>query len=273
VLSSSVVYPRNDADNADPFTSQERKGRKKPVEIDPKRHLDRDQAPDDLSVGRLLAAKSKRDPIVLIVGSNYRWWPLMMNDIGADSTVLENHDDRRGRYAVLGWYLVRDAWQELEPGKADSVQSTDGRWVSETALCARWRFSFQWIEEQGTPWWVEDLRAANTQFLPSFFDDEAATSNQTPISKGPTNYCMYFALKVPVTYPCIGDSCDPDLKQQIRNANVMESQIPKNPAQVCASCFKISPRIYHNGWFCTNSSCTQFSMVCHGFTVPFTRNF
>lgn len=204
-----MAYPRNDADNVDSFTSPDPKVRKNTVSIDPKRHLDRDQTPDDLNVGRLLAAKLQNDPIVLIVGSNYRWWPLMMNDIGADSTLLGNQDDRRGRYAVLGWYLVRDAWQELEPGMVESVQSKDGLWVSQTTLRARWRFSFEWIEEQGTPWWIEDLRAANTQFLDVYKQerplsdptDEESTSLQTQISKELTGHRTYAVLKVPLTYP------------------------------------------------------------------------
>jgi hypothetical protein len=283
-----VVYPRNDADNVDPFISPDRKDRKETMEISPKRHLDHDQTSDDLNVGRLLAARTKGDPIVLIVGSKYRWWPLMMKGIGADSTLLGNQDNRRGRYAVLGWYLVRDAWQELEPGIVESVQSTDGQWVSHTTLRARWRFSFEWIEYQGTPWWVEDLRAADAQFSPSFLDSrkqrdslndpmdgEESTSSQTQNPKGLTGDRTYTVLKAPLTHPCIGCLDDSDLKT-IPDASVVETgrlpPISVNLDQACASCLKPSLRIYHNGWFCTNSSCTQFSMVCHETAVLFTFN-
>ncbi|KAG8804900.1 hypothetical protein FRC17_005844, partial [Serendipita sp. 399] len=63
----------------------------------------------------------------------------------------------RGRYTVLGWYSIRDAWPELEPGRPNGL---DGE---HTPLFIRWRFAFEWIEEQGTPWWVQTLERAQAE--------------------------------------------------------------------------------------------------------------
>lgn len=74
---------------------------------------------------------------------------------------------KRGRYAVLGWYMVRDAWEELEPGKPVKMKGPDGKAVSQTKLLVRWKFLFEWVEAQGEPWWIYDLEEAAKKFVDS----------------------------------------------------------------------------------------------------------
>lgn len=165
VPSCSIVYPRTTADVYNPFRLDNNKMKTKKVECPFKRYLERDQMADDLNIRRLLAARDTQRPVVLIAGSKYRWWPLLMDDIGQDYTSLEDHDDRRGKYVVLGWYLIRDAWQELEPGQKESAGDQGEQGSSQTRLYARWKFSFEWIEAQGSPWWISDLEAAMMHFM------------------------------------------------------------------------------------------------------------
>jgi len=118
-------------------------------------YIGRDQTPDDVGVRSLKNACENRTRFVVIVGKKYapflwspgyrprphpRGWPGPKD--GDDS---DDDDDDKGSYAVLGWYRVRSYWCEYEPGRPDM----DG-----VRLFVRWKFLFEWVAEQGVPWWL-----------------------------------------------------------------------------------------------------------------------
>lgn len=158
---SLVAQCQNTADNFNPFHAVSGAD----ATFHNRRYLDKDQSDTGHNIRTLLKAKVTRKPIALIVGRYYRWWPLRMRDVGRFER--ETHGGRknegRGKYAVLGWYIIRDAWAELEPGKPETKQGETNRSPA-TSLFVRWKFAFEWIEEQGTPWWIEDLEVSLKHF-------------------------------------------------------------------------------------------------------------
>ncbi|KAJ7503474.1 hypothetical protein B0H11DRAFT_2222756 [Mycena galericulata] len=96
---------------------------------DPKRqkHLEAvDQTEAKASVQALLKNYMEATPVLLLVDDKYTRFPLNLED--------------KGIYiAVLGFYMVIDAWAELEDVRGDKV--------------VRWKFAFQWCSGQGEPWW------------------------------------------------------------------------------------------------------------------------
>jgi hypothetical protein len=81
-----------------------------------------------------------------------------MQDVNLDDAKLTENQENNGRakYAVLGWYLIRDSWAELEPGGGlvEAASQDDHR---STPLFIRWKFTFEWVKSQGEPWWIQDL--------------------------------------------------------------------------------------------------------------------
>ena len=115
-------------------------------------YLGRDQTPDDPGVKSLYNAWMDQSRFVVIIGKKYRPFPWSPGYCPqeADSGSVEEDDDN-GSYAVLGWYRVKSCWYEYEPGKAGE----DG-----VPLFIRWRFLFEWVAEQGVPWWLQQPRGA-----------------------------------------------------------------------------------------------------------------
>ncbi|KAG8844727.1 hypothetical protein FRB91_002373 [Serendipita sp. 411] len=224
VASSSVKHPRNSADEllssicgSATAPSPSKKGTK----LDAQRFLERDQS-TNRAVKSLLQARDDLVPVALIVGRDYRWWPLQMDfacSIAPDT--IQDSDDK-ARYAILGWYMVRDAWPELEPGKPTGP---DGE---RTPLFIRWKFAFEWIEAQGTPWWIQTL-------------DKAVTTSGT---------CD--------PHP------DPESRDTESNEQVSQEPLPSITKQTCSRCETSSQRIYYQGWFCLNPDCSQFCMLLNG---------
>jgi phage FluMu protein Com len=152
---NSVKLPRNEADC---FTGYSAISQDKNVVK--YRVLERDQVPEDRGIKILLDAKEHCTPICLIVGSEYKWWPLAMRDSPPNEAAQMGNksDTGRARYTVLGWYLVRHAWTELEPGEGRCpTLNSSGSQVGGVRLCVRWKFGFRWIEDQGAPWWITEL--------------------------------------------------------------------------------------------------------------------
>jgi hypothetical protein len=96
--------------------------------------------------------------VVVIVAKDYKWWPLAMRDVNLDDAKLTGNQENNGRakYTVLGWYLIRDSWAELEPGE-ELIGSTSQDDHQLTPLFIRWKFAFEWVKSQGKPWWIQDL--------------------------------------------------------------------------------------------------------------------
>lgn len=180
VPTSDVAQLRNAADPAlEPDTSIEGGGpsQAQNTTSSTRPSLKRDQFRTDTSIKKLLQAKAQGVPIVLIVGRDYRWWPLQMRKMGELEEIVGQKDDGKARYAVLGWYMIRDAWEELEPEAVDAgpLDEDDDEYYehpeSLTRLFVRWKFAFEWIEAQGEPWWIKELRGRNTSMSPEEEDE------------------------------------------------------------------------------------------------------
>jgi hypothetical protein len=81
-----------------------------------------------------------------------------MRDVNLDDAKLTGNQENNGRakYTVLGRYLIRDSWAELEPGgELTKLASQDDH--QSTPLFIRWKFAFEWVKSQGKPWWIQDL--------------------------------------------------------------------------------------------------------------------
>ncbi|KAJ9476922.1 2OG-FeII_Oxy_2 domain-containing protein [Pseudozyma hubeiensis] len=92
----------------------------------PKASLRQDQSASDSIIRALLHSARHRLPIVLIAGEGYALLPWKL----------------ACGYAVLGWYVITDAWAEREASGG-----------GEDAGYVRWKFRFEWIPAQGEPWW------------------------------------------------------------------------------------------------------------------------
>ena len=145
VPAGNIAVPRNTLDpyvqsNNVPMSGARVKSRPKDMTM----YLGRDQTPDDLGVKSLQNAWKNQTRFVVIVGKKYGpfpWSPGYRPPQDADGEASEDDSS----YAVLGWYRVKSYWSEYEPGAA----GIDG-----VPLFVRWRFLFEWVAEQGVPWWL-----------------------------------------------------------------------------------------------------------------------
>ncbi|KAF6760318.1 hypothetical protein DFP72DRAFT_843792 [Ephemerocybe angulata] len=101
-----------------------------------------DQRSDDKSVRALLKTYRERRPIVLIIDDRYAKFPYDLASKGVT-------------YAVLGFYMIVNAWAELQPDEKS------GRTI------VKYKFAFQWCEGQGDPWWISESGMSQTGFRPS----------------------------------------------------------------------------------------------------------
>jgi len=168
-----------------------------------------------------------------------------------DATGVED-EQCRGRYAVLGWYRIRDAWEELEAGgmPPDGDPHLDDRFNDQVPLFVRFKFAFEWVEAQGTPWWIEDAERAYTGWL---------SSRSEPSERAPS---PGFSATIPsarTVTPCI------NLWKQDHVSDppglYPDPQLSSPLSHKCANCLETSPLIYHEGWFCTNAQCSQMGLV------------
>ena len=146
VPAENVAAPRNTLDpyvlsNNVPVSGARVKSRSKDMTM----YLGRDQTPDDLGVKSLQNAWRNKTRFVVIVGKKYGPFPWSpgYRPLPQDADGETGEDD--GSYAVLGWYRVKYYWSEYELGKV----GIDG-----VPLFVRWRFLFEWVAEQGIPWWL-----------------------------------------------------------------------------------------------------------------------
>lgn len=87
--------------------------------------LKEDQRRDNVRVRALINCHRTKSPVALLAGQNYAHFPYLQT-IGV-------------RYAVLGYYFVRDVWVEAEAGKDENCFT-------------RFKFLFEWAPSQGVPW-------------------------------------------------------------------------------------------------------------------------
>ncbi|TCD66726.1 hypothetical protein EIP91_001019 [Steccherinum ochraceum] len=104
---------------------------------DPAPHAS-DQLAGDKSVRALLKTMELRRPLVLIIDDKYNLFP---HDLAGKGCA----------YAVLGFYRIAYAWAEKQP-----APDSDGQVV-------RYKFAFQWCQEQGDPWWWNNAAPASAE--------------------------------------------------------------------------------------------------------------
>jgi len=143
VPADNVTMPRNTVDPYIPPNAVPVSGDCAKVPKDMTMYLGRDQTPDDPGVKSLQNAWRNKTRFVVIVGKKYGPFPWSLGYRPQDAASEEGEDD--SSYAVLGWYRVKSYWSEYEPGKP----GIDG-----VPLYVRWRFLFEWVAEQGVPWWL-----------------------------------------------------------------------------------------------------------------------
>jgi hypothetical protein len=192
----------------------------------------RNQSENDRGVKVLIAAHRGNVPVAIIVGERYRWWPLQMKRFCNTPVTGAKKGEaaESGKYAVLGWYRVRDVWEELVPLNR-SIEHP-----SETIPFSRFRFAFEWVEAQGKPWWIANLETANKAGRVDMCT-EAPFSQVSEVT--PKSTCVDVASSTP----------------RAQDVSGLET------GYVC-SCNRTTRLIYHEGWFCGNSKCALFGKVC-----------
>lgn len=234
VPAENVAAPRNTLDpyvlpNNVPASGARVKSRSKDMTM----YLGRDQTPDDLGVKSLQNAWRNKTRFVVIVGKKYGPFPWSPGYRPQDADDETGEDD--GSYAVLGWYRVKYYWAEYEPGKA----GIDG-----VPLFVRWRFLFEWVTEQGVPWWLR--RPPMGEHLPTTRDGFEHT-----VAK----------LQAPVSVAGAQSESTPGMPLIQKQLEFPQSSHGFIVTRTCGACSKDSPQVYAQGWFCTNGLCPQFSMV------------
>ncbi|GAC95641.1 hypothetical protein PHSY_003217 [Pseudozyma hubeiensis SY62] len=121
----------------------------------PKASLRQDQSASDSIIRALLHSARHRLPIVLIAGEGYALLPWKL----------------ACGYAVLGWYVITDAWAEREANGGEG----DLGYV-------RWKFRFEWIPAQGEPWWELEAEGGGKGWDPRL-RVETLTKAQRRLSK------------------------------------------------------------------------------------------
>ncbi|WRT65553.1 uncharacterized protein IL334_002498 [Kwoniella shivajii] len=101
--------------------------------------LQADQSHLDARVDTLLLAYERKTPIILIAGKGYEGLPW----------------DLECAYVVLGWYWISSSWVEAEISPKE-VSPPEGR-----NYFHRVKIRFDWIENQGEPWWINPLPQGN----------------------------------------------------------------------------------------------------------------
>ncbi|KAK7676867.1 hypothetical protein QCA50_020203 [Cerrena zonata] len=155
--------------------------------------VDSDQKADDKSVRALLTTFALQRPLALIIDDKYAWFPY-------------NLASRNCTYAVLGFYRIVNAWAERQYSN------------SANEYVVRYKFAFQWCEEQGEPWWI-----------PQVSDHEVVPNAEQTV---------------------------PD--QIVLVANSEDKPSDLNVTWQCPSCHKKSPQVYAEGWMCLQPSCRLF---------------
>ena len=236
VPAENIAAPRNTLDphvspNSVPTSSARAKSRLKDMTM----YLGRDQTPDDLGVKSLQNAWRNKTRFVVTVGKKYGPFPWSPGYRPPSQDADGEADEDDSSYAVLGWYRVKSYWSEYEPGKV----GIDG-----VPLFVRWRFLFEWVAEQGVPWWLR--RPPVGESLPSTIGEIGYTIAN---------------LQTPVSVPRVHSESTPGMPLIQKWLGGRQSSHGCIVMRTCSACNEESPQVYAQGWFCTNWLCTQFSMV------------
>ncbi|THH31340.1 hypothetical protein EUX98_g2852 [Antrodiella citrinella] len=122
-----------------------------------------DQLAEDRSVRALLKTMELKRPMVLIIDDKYNLFPF---DLAS----------RNCTYAVLGFYRIAHAWAEKQ-----SARGVEGQVV------VRYKFAFQWCQEQGDPWWWNSAGAnydpSNPPLLANILNDPSRQNAMPSITQ------------------------------------------------------------------------------------------
>ncbi|KAM0790519.1 hypothetical protein ACM66B_003390 [Microbotryomycetes sp. NB124-2] len=113
--------------------------------------LRKDQTRDNIRMRALYNCMKRNTPVALIAGHNWSFFPKLK--------------DMNSRYAVLGYYFVRDIWVEAEASPTDE---------NPAAYFTRFKILFEWQPSQGRPWFhelvsVSDRQVSSAEPLPTKF--------------------------------------------------------------------------------------------------------
>ncbi|RDB24732.1 hypothetical protein Hypma_007651 [Hypsizygus marmoreus] len=175
-----------------------------------------DQLAQDKSVRALLSNYRQSRPLVLLIDDKYALFPY---DLGASDVT----------YAVLGFYTITHAWAEHQPTNNDR------------GYVVRYKFSFQWCDGQGEPWWVAD-QAHDMEI------DEPMDAIPAPPS-------------APVSFP------EPLKIQEYNMVDIAPSK-PDDVYSICHHCLEKTPQVYQDGWACLNATCDRFWITHGGYFLP-----
>ncbi|KAJ6590248.1 hypothetical protein B0H10DRAFT_806878 [Mycena sp. CBHHK59/15] len=145
-----------------------------------------DQREQDISVRALIKNYNESRPLVLLIDDKYEPFPF---DLGSRDVYM----------AVLGFYRIIHVWAEYQP----STSSASGRVV-------RYKFAFQWCEDQGRPWWIDVCDSGNIS-LPIVPVTEPTLTDKRP-SKPTGLYflcptCRNDSPYVYQTWMCLNPQC------------------------------------------------------------------
>ncbi|UZJ55031.1 hypothetical protein CBS101457_004351 [Exobasidium rhododendri] len=177
-----------------------------------------DQSMNDLKVASLLHSLRHQTPVVLLLSKDYKL----------------SHFELPCAFAVLGWYWITDSWCERE---APSSDGNHRGWI-------RWKFRFQYIESQGSPWWLHD--EGKKCWHPS---DHPIRSLNLRGRHGKKRKRM--------TTPSSVWSSSRYLQKPEKCSSI---PIADHTGQGfdCPSCGQISPVVFTRGWMCVYPACTSF---------------
>ncbi|KAH8107752.1 hypothetical protein BXZ70DRAFT_9324 [Cristinia sonorae] len=172
-----------------------------------------DQLAEDKSVRALLRTMELKRPLALLIDDKYSLFPYDLHSRGC-------------AYAVLGFYRIAHAWgtcfsrlNTLSLGLRTSFCLAEKQNASgSNGQVVRYKFAFQWCQEQGDPWWWNE----------------------------PGTTASHDAAVVPLLENIIAPPTPPS-----------PTSIP-GPDPTCQSCGGASPQVYSEGWMCLKPNCPAF---------------
>ncbi|UTT94981.1 hypothetical protein NDA17_005771 [Ustilago hordei] len=265
---SQVITPRTTTTPSTAASSEPKKA-----------SLKQDQSADDSSTIRALLHSARHSlPIVLIAAENYALLPFKLNC----------------GYAVLGWYLITDAWAEREVGGGKEREE-----VGKAEGFVRCKFRFEWIEAQGEPWWqlsrkdkekewnprsrIETFSKSQRQVtkrmkqvtkrMESKPSEKASVSSSRP-SSAPSSH----SSSTPTSGTTTPTAMTPEERKNLLFGPLPSTTLPSlisktsrslNSASPCTltnsasclSCRHPSPIVFSLGWICLGPSCPQFFLL------------
>ncbi|KAJ3999632.1 hypothetical protein F5050DRAFT_1736772 [Lentinula boryana] len=205
-----------------------------------------DQKAEDKSVRALLTNYRQQIPLVLLVDDRYALFPYNLG--GKNIT-----------YAVLGVYTITHAWAEYEITKSGEKH-------------VRFKFSFQWCEEQGQPWWHATQETSlegrvihmpvplpkDTTWNQNRETDHARTSEsdlEDFMDSSPDSESVL------CTPPVSLEKVTSKLSRRIpvkTSEFLLSERTPGLADRKCSHCGMPSPLIFSVGWVCLNATCNHF---------------